>query len=124
MASQSISYRRTDGFALGRRIASLGLRELTLIPAIVLAIVAGSLVSDAFLTADNLLNITNHSEGKSDYYIEATILDKDGTKVGTANTYVTGVEGGQKAKDKLIGTVTGGGKDVTVKITTVQRTAS
>jgi simple sugar transport system permease protein len=74
MASQSISVRRTGGVALGRRAASLGLRELTLIPAIVLAIVAGSLVSDAFLTADNLLNILQQSSELSVVVIAESLI--------------------------------------------------
>ena len=70
------------------------------------------------------LTIVNHSDGESDYYIEATIEDSSGAKIGTANTAVTGVEAGQKAYDKLTGTVTGNAKDADVRITTVQRTAS
>jgi simple sugar transport system permease protein len=44
-----------------RRAAGVALRELTLLPAIVLTIIAGSLVSDAFLTSANFLNILQQS---------------------------------------------------------------
>lgn len=70
------------------------------------------------------LTIVNHSEGKSDYYVEATIEDSSGAKIGTANTLVTGVEGGQTAYDKLTGTVNGNGKEANVRVTEVQRTSS
>jgi hypothetical protein len=70
------------------------------------------------------ITIVNSSDGRSDYYIEATIEDSSGTKVGTANTFVTGVEGGQTAKDELSGTFSGGGGNLSVRLTEVQRTAS
>lgn len=70
------------------------------------------------------VTIVNSSDGRSDYYIEATIEDPSGAKVGTANTFVTGVEGGQTAKDELTGTFSGGGKNLSVRLTEVQRTAS
>jgi hypothetical protein len=70
------------------------------------------------------VTIVNSSDGRSDYYIEATIEDPSGAKVGTANTLVTGVEGGQTAKDELTGTFSGAGKDLSVRLTEVQRTAS
>lgn len=70
------------------------------------------------------LTIVNSSDGRSDYYIEATLEDSSGAKVGTANTLVSGVEAGQTARDELTGTVSGGGKDFKARITTVQRTAS
>jgi hypothetical protein len=50
------------------------------------------------------------AHAENDYYIEATIEDPSGAKVGTANTLVTGVEGGQTAKDELAGTFSGGGR--------------
>ena len=75
-----------------------------------------------FITCD--VTIVNSSDGRSDYYIEATIEDPSGAKVGTANTFVTGVEGGQTAKDELTGTFSGGGKNLSVRLTEVQRTAS
>jgi glycine cleavage system regulatory protein len=66
----------------------------------------------------------NSSDGRSDYYIEASVEDSSGAKVGTANTLVTGVDGEQTAKDELTGTFSGKGKDLTVRLTEVQRTAS
>jgi len=75
-----------------------------------------------FITCD--VTIVNSSDGRSDYYIEATIEDPSGAKVGTANTFVTGVEGGQTAKDELTGTFSGGGNNLSVRLTEVQRTAS
>lgn len=41
--------------------AGMALRELTLLPAIVLTIIAGALISPAFLTADNFFNILQQS---------------------------------------------------------------
>ena len=70
------------------------------------------------------VTIVNSSDGRSDYYIEATLEDSSGAKVGTANTLMTGVEGGQTAKDELIGTFSGKGKGLAVRLTEVQRTAS
>lgn len=43
------------------RGAQIALRELTLLPAIVLTIIAGSLISSAFLTTDNFFNILQQS---------------------------------------------------------------
>ena len=56
------------------RAALLGLRELTLVPAIVLAMVVGALVSSAFLTADNLLNILQQSSELSVVVIAETLV--------------------------------------------------
>ena len=56
------------------RTALLGLRELTLVPAIVLAVVIGTLVSNAFLTADNLLNILQQSSELSVVVIAETLV--------------------------------------------------
>jgi hypothetical protein len=75
-----------------------------------------------FITCD--VTIVNSSDGRSDYYIEATVEDQSGAKMGTANTYVTGVEGGQTAKDELRGTFSGAGTNLSVRLTEVQRTAS
>ena len=47
--------------AAARRLGLLGLRELTLVPVIVLVIVIGAFASDAFLTTDNFLNILQQS---------------------------------------------------------------
>jgi ribose/xylose/arabinose/galactoside ABC-type transport system permease subunit len=57
-----------------RQGALIGLRELTLIPAIALAIVAGSFASDAFLTPDNFLNILQQSSELSIVVIAETMI--------------------------------------------------
>jgi len=56
------------------RLPLLGLRELTLVPAIVLTVVIGALVSNAFLTADNLLNILQQSSELSVVVIAETLV--------------------------------------------------
>lgn len=76
------------GAELQRRASTMRFRELTLIPAIVLAIVAGALISDAFLTTNNFLNILQQSSelavlviaqslvliaGKFDLSLESTV---------------------------------------------------
>ena len=70
------------------------------------------------------LNIHNSSDGRSDYFIEATFTDSSGANVGSGNAFATGIEGGQDAKSNLIGTISGNDEDVNGKITQVQRTAS
>lgn len=70
------------------------------------------------------LTILNHSEKTSDYFIEAEVDDASGANVGTANAMAQHVGAGQTAKAELTGFVSGNGKNVTVKITQVQRTAS
>ena len=50
------------------------LRELTLLPAIVLTMVVGSLISDAFLTADNFYNILQQSSELSVLVIAESII--------------------------------------------------
>jgi hypothetical protein len=74
------------------------------------------------LTCD--VTIVNSSDDRSDYLIDATVEDSSGAKVGIANTYVTGVEGGQTAKAELTGTFSGEGTNLSVRLTEVQRTAS
>lgn len=76
------------GAAIVRRAASFRFRELTLVPAIILAIIAGAFISPAFLTADNFLNILQQSSelavlviaesliliaGKFDLSLESTV---------------------------------------------------
>ena len=51
------------------------------------------------LTCD--ITIVNSSDARSDYLIDATVEDPSGAKVGIANTFVTGVEGGQTVKAEL-----------------------
>jgi ribose/xylose/arabinose/galactoside ABC-type transport system permease subunit len=63
------------GEALRRRASTFRFRELTLLPAIAIAIVAGALISDAFLTTNNFLNILQQSSELSVLVIaEALIL--------------------------------------------------
>ena len=62
------------GTGLRRRAASLRLRELTLLPAIGLAMLSGAMVSDAFLTADNLLNILQQSSELSVVVIAESLI--------------------------------------------------
>src|ERR1700733_6430707 len=59
--------RRTRG-------TSLGLRELTLVPVIILVIVIGPFASDAFLTRDNFLNILQQSSELSVVVIAETLI--------------------------------------------------
>ncbi len=62
------------GGALRRSAASFRFRELTLLPAIVLALVAGSFVSSAFLTTGNLLNILQQSSELSVVVIAESLI--------------------------------------------------
>jgi simple sugar transport system permease protein len=63
------------GEALRRRASAVRFRELTLVPAIIIAILAGALISDAFLTTRNFLNILQQSSELSVLVIaEALIL--------------------------------------------------
>jgi len=62
------------GAELRRRASAFRLRELTLIPAIVLAILVGSLVSDAFLTTSNFINILQQSSELSVLVIAQTLI--------------------------------------------------
>src|SRR4051812_8126694 len=59
---------------LGRRALAFRFRELTLLPAIALAVLAGSLVSDAFLTKDNLLNILQQSSELSVLVVAESLI--------------------------------------------------
>lgn len=65
---------QTVGKALRQRVASFRFRELTLLPAIALALLAGSLVSDAFLTTGNLLNILQQSSELSVVVIAESLI--------------------------------------------------
>lgn len=66
--------RLSRGAQLQRRAAALGLRELTLLPAIAIAMVVGAFVSDAFLTADNFLNILQQSSELSVVVIAESLI--------------------------------------------------
>jgi simple sugar transport system permease protein len=62
------------GEALRRRASTFRFRELTLVPAIVIAILAGALISDAFLTTRNFLNILQQSSELSVLVIAETLI--------------------------------------------------
>ena len=76
MATEASDIRQAGmGEALRRRAATFRFRELTLLPAIAVAILAGALISDAFLTINNFLNILQQSSELSVLVIaEALIL--------------------------------------------------
>jgi len=78
------------------------------------------ITDDPYLREVELL-ITNHSSGRSDYYVELSLLDASGTNVGWTNALVQALEPGQKAKAKAPITDDGA---VKVKVHEVQRTAS
>jgi ribose/xylose/arabinose/galactoside ABC-type transport system permease subunit len=65
---------RSLGAAMRARIATHRVRELTLVPAIMLAIVAGAFISPAFLTADNFLNILQQSSELSVLVIAQSLI--------------------------------------------------
>jgi hypothetical protein len=67
------------------------------------------------------LLITNHSEGRSDYYVELSLTDASGTNVGWTNATAMAVEPGQKAR--VTAPVVEDGA-VKAKVHEVQRTAS
>ena len=70
------------------------------------------------------LTITNHSDGTSDYYIEGVVENAAGDNIGDGNATASHVEAGQTAKTKFTGILNGKADGATVRITTVQRTAS
>lgn len=57
-----------------RRLTRFRFRELTLIPVIIAAVVVGALVSDAFLTKSNILNILQQSSELSIVVIAETLV--------------------------------------------------
>ena len=65
---------RTSRPCCGAAVSLLGLRELTLVPVIVLVIVIGAFASDAFLTTDNFLNILQQSSELSVVVIAETLI--------------------------------------------------
>ena len=71
--------------------------------------------------------VTNNSSGRSDYFIEVAIESADGaTQYETTNAFLDGVEPGQSASARAM--VAWGTEpapaDATVRVITVQRTAS
>ncbi len=59
---------------LWRSTTAFRLRELTLVPAIIVAMVVGSWVSPAFLTADNLINVLQQSSELSVVVIAESLI--------------------------------------------------
>ena len=74
MASQRVDAVQDRPAVVRRGGLLLGLRELTLVPVIVLVIVIGAFASDAFLTTDNLLNILQQSSELSVVVIAETLI--------------------------------------------------
>src|ERR1700751_4042757 len=74
MRIQGVDAVQDQPAVLRRRGLLLGLRELTLVPVIVLVIVIGAFASDAFLTTDNLLNILQQSSELSVVVIAETLI--------------------------------------------------
>ena len=77
--------------------------------------------TDGEFSSEVELLITNHSEGRSDYYVELSLTDANGTNVGWTNAVAMAVEPGQKAK--VTAQVVEDGA-VKAKVHEVQRTAS
>lgn len=88
MTETTVASRLNVTASSDRSAALRSLRELSLIPAIILTIIVGSFVSDAFLTKDNFLNILQQSSelavlviaqsmilivGKFDLSLESTV---------------------------------------------------
>src|ERR1700761_510747 len=74
MANQGVDAVQDQPAVLRRGGLLLGLRELTLIPVIVLVIIIGAFASDAFLTRDNFLNILQQSSELSVVVIAETLI--------------------------------------------------
>src|ERR1700735_1230210 len=74
MASQRVDAVQDQPAVLRRGGPLLGLRELTLVPVILLVIVIGAFASDAFLTTDNFLNILQQSSELSVVVIAETLI--------------------------------------------------
>src|SRR5215470_216174 len=74
MASQRVDAAQDEPATLRRGGPLLGLRELTLVPVIVLVIIIGAFASDAFLTKDNFINILQQSSELSVVVIAETLI--------------------------------------------------
>lgn len=68
------------------------------------------------------VKITNHSSQRSNYLIQANLLDHAGTKIGDAVGSSNNVEPGQTAIERLAGTTTG--TLATCRLASVNRYAS
>jgi simple sugar transport system permease protein len=64
----------SSGISAVRRLSRFRFRELTLVPVIVAAVIVGTLVSDAFLTKSNILNILQQSSELSIVVIAEAII--------------------------------------------------
>src|SRR2546426_7147636 len=58
----------------GRHILANGIRELALLPVIVLLLVVGSFVNPAFFTADNLINVAQQSAALGAVVVAETLI--------------------------------------------------
>jgi len=74
MAESSPASAAPQGLASRRRGAAFALRELSLLPAIALTILAGSLISNAFLTTANFFNILQQSSELSVLVIAESLV--------------------------------------------------
>jgi hypothetical protein len=72
------------------------------------------------------LPVTNHSSGRSDYFIDVAIESADGaTQLGTTSAFVQGLEAGQSTTAEAMVADAGSlPADAVIRITAVQRTAS
>jgi hypothetical protein len=70
--------------------------------------------------------VTNHSSGRSDYWIELVIESADGaTQLETTSAFVEGLEAGQSTTaEAIVVDAESLPADAAIRITTVQRTAS
>lgn len=68
------------------------------------------------------VEVTNHSSGTSDYYIEANVLDASGTVTDYTNGLVNNLQPDARATVELIPVTAADGYKI--QITEVQRTAS
>src|SRR6185312_14088297 len=74
MASEQVDIVRDRPGTPPRCNTLFSLRELTLVPVIVLVVIIGAFASDAFLTSDNFLNILQQSSELSVVVIAETLI--------------------------------------------------
>src|SRR6266581_2535238 len=67
----------------GRHIMANWIRELALLPVIVLLLIIGAFVNPAFLTADNFINVAQESAALGAVVVAWLIVSKDGQGLGT-----------------------------------------
>ena len=80
-----VGERPSGGRAGGRRIAFARLRDLALVPAIIVIAVVGQLVSPVFLQADNLINILQTMSEIAVLVLAQTLVRLAGIGHGPAN---------------------------------------